>query len=240
MAETLVVGELLKSPLGKTLAQFSGAAAISKLMGMIEGPSPYEQAAQQQVGIGKTLIPQLQAQAAGQPTAATQAQMGQLSQEVNRLQQSYGASATRGGMGGPVGAGGLPTASRAQQGRYQAGKVQAMGGIMGQSMTNAQQQLGGFYSQGMQMQGALEMEQRQARSQALSDLGDMYSSNKLEPELQASLGRTQEFWDKLMTSLNPILNPQPAVVQQNVAPTTQATTAVSPQVRTKAPFMWDY
>ena len=214
MAETLVVGELLNSPLGKTLAQFSGAAAISKLMGMIEGPSPYEQAAQQQLGIGKTLIPQLQAQAAGQPTAATQAQMGQLSQEVNRLQQSYGASATRGGMGGPVGGGGLPTASRAQQGRYQASKVQAMGGIMGQSMTSAQQQLGGFYSQGMQMQGTLEMEQRQARSQALSDIGDLYAENKLDPELQASLGRMEEWNTRFTTWFSSLLPQQQAVVPQ--------------------------
>jgi len=214
MAETMVIGELLNSPLGKTLAQFSGAAAIGKLMDMIEGPSPYEQAAEQQVGIGRTLIPQLQAQAAGQPTAATQAQMGQLSQEVNRLQQSYGASATRGGMGGPVGRGGLPTATRAQQGRQQVGKVQAMGGIMGQSQISAQQQLGGLYGQGMQMQGSLEMEQRTARNNMISSFGDAYSANKLEPELQNSLNKSNDMLARLSTAISQLISPQQATVPQ--------------------------
>lgn len=213
MAETFVIGELLNSPLGKTLAQFSGSAAIGKLMDMIEGPSPYEQAVQQQLAVGKTLIPQLQAQARGEQTAATRAQMGQLSQEVNRLQQSYGASATRGGMGGPVGRGGLPTATRAQQGRYQASKVQGMANIMGQSQIAAQQQLGGIYGAGMQAQGLLELQERQNRNEFISSFGDAYSANKLEPELQSYLNESKEMLNQLSITLNNLMGQQGNVPQ---------------------------
>lgn len=235
MAETFVIGELLNSPLGKTLAQFSGSAAIGKLMDMIEGPSPYEQAVQQQLAVGKTLIPQLQAQAAGRPTAATRAQMGQLGQEVNRLQQSYGASATRGGMGGPVGRGGLPTATRAQQGRMQASKIQGMANIMGQSQTSAQQQLTGIYGAGMQAQGLLELEQRRSRNEMISSFGDAYSANKLEPELQSALNRSNEMLTQFSTLMNQLLGQNNVAVPQGTVSAPKQYTTVSPQVRTKPP-----
>jgi len=231
MAETFVIGELLNSPLGKTLAQFSGSAAIGKLMDIIEGPSPYEQLVQQQLGVGKTLIPQLQAQAAGRPTAATRAQMGQLSQEVNRLQQSYGASATRGGMGGPVGRGGLPTATVAQQGRYQASKLQGMANIMGQSQIAAQQQLGGIYGAGVQAQGLLELQERQNRNEFISSFGDAYSANKLEPKLQSSLNKSNEMLAQLSTLMNQLLSPQQNTVPQG----TNTAQWMNPQTTTTQP-----
>ena len=237
MAVPVGVGSLLATPLGKTFAQFAGSMALGKVMEWMSGPSLEGPALQQQVGIGQTLIPQLQAQAAGQPTAATQAQMGQLSQEVNRLQQSYGASATRGGMGGPVGDGGLPTASRAQQGRYQVGKVQAMGGIMGQSMISAQQQLGGLYGQGMQAQGGLELEQRQARGKFLDDFGAIYAANKLEPDLKKWLGQSGDYYNRLSIYLSNMLLPaESASVPQQPISKPQGTNPYSWMTPTTPPF----
>lgn len=187
----LGLGALTGNPiLGAILANI-GAQAATELIGSVFGrQSPAEAAALQATQAGRMLIPQLQAQAMGQPTAATQAQQRQLQQATTRMQQSYAASARRAGLGAPTLGGGQPTVSRAQQGRYQAAQLGAMGDIMAQSQIAAQQQLGGLYQAGLQTQRQIEMEEMAARGRAVGGLVQLMA------DMQADTQR-QEFDDTL-------------------------------------------
>lgn len=177
------IGALMGNPiLGAILANI-GAQAATELIGSVFGrQSPAEAAALQATAAGRQLIPQLQAQAMGQPTAATEAQMRQLRQAGTRMQQSYAASARRAGMGAPTLGGGQPTVSRAQQGRLQAAQMGAMGDILGRSQIAAQQQLGGIYGAGLQTQRQIEMEEMAARGRAVSGLAQMMADMSRDTE----------------------------------------------------------
>jgi hypothetical protein len=165
------LGALTGNPILMAILTNLGAQAATELMGSFFGrTSPAEQAAGQMTGIGKELIPQLQAQARGERTAATDAQLRQLQQATTRMQQSYGASARRSGLGAPTLGGGQPTVSRAQQGRYQAAQLGAMGDIMGRSQLAAQQQLGGLYTQGFEAQRQIEAQELASRGRAVGGL----------------------------------------------------------------------
>lgn len=145
--------------------------------------SPYEQMATQQMGIGRTLIPQLQRQAAGLPTEATRAQMQQLKSESNRMRQSYGQSARAAGLVGTS----QTTPARAQQGRLQAAQLQVYGSLLGQAQQSAQQQLGGLYESGIAAQREIELLKQQKKAEFLSTLGDFmkyYKTNKQDPLVQ--------------------------------------------------------
>jgi hypothetical protein len=177
------LGALTGNPILTAILVDLGAQAATELLGSVfGGTSPAEQAAGQMTGIGQQLIPQLQAQAAGQQTAATQAQQRQLQQATTRMQQSYGASARRSGLGAPTLGGGQPTVSRAQQGRFQAAQVGAMGDIMGRSQIAAQQQLGGLYGQGLETQRGIEMEEMAARGRAVSGLSQLMADMQRDTE----------------------------------------------------------
>ena len=154
--------------IGAFLAENPWAAAIIANIGMNIGgsifgqTSPYEQAVQQQAQIGKSLIPQLQRQAAGLPTAASQAIMRQVRQNTTAAQQSYAAGATaRGGGGTPV---------AAQQSRFRAAETQTLGNVLGQQQMQAQQQLASLYGTGLQMQGTLEQQEAAAQQQVMRTL----------------------------------------------------------------------
>lgn len=151
--------------------------------GLFGGPSPMEQAAAQQMGIGKQLIPQLQAQAVGQPTLATQAQGLQLRQMTTRAQQAYGGSALSRRVG-------QTTPSAVQQQRFRQAETGAMGNIMAQSQLAAQQQLQGLYTGGLGMQQQMEAQAAQSRQQFMSGLAGfmaMYQQDKSDPEMQEIL-----------------------------------------------------
>lgn len=162
---------ITSNPILRAILVNLGAQAATELLGGLFGTtSPAEQAAGQMTGIGRELIPQLQAQARGEPTAATRAQQRQLQQATTRMQQSYAASARRSGLGAPTLGGGQPTVSRAQQGRYQAAQLGAMGDIMGRSQLAAQQQLGGLYTQGLEAQRQIEQQELASRGRAVGGL----------------------------------------------------------------------
>ena len=166
-----VTGFLTANPILAMIAAELGTQVLGRLFG---GTSPFEQAAGQQLGATGALLPQLQRQAAGLPTAATAGQMRQIGQAQTRAQQSYAASAQRAGIAGT-------TPARAQQGRLQAAGVEAMGGILGQAQLTAQQQLIGLRGQAMTAQQQIEMQELQARQQFMSGLGAfmaMYRQNK--------------------------------------------------------------
>ena len=193
------LGALTGNPILMAILTNLGAQAATELMGTVFGStSPAEQAAGQMTGIGQQLIPQLQAQAAGLPTAATQAQQRQLQQATTRMGQSYAASARRSGMGSPTLGGGQPTPSRAQQGRYQAAQIGAMGNIMGQSQIAAQQQLGGLYGQGLEMQRGIEMQESAARGEAVSNITKMFQNIQDMKARQQHDAELMAFYNKLL------------------------------------------
>jgi len=164
---------LLASPLIQTILAQVGGNLLASIMG--GGQTPFEQSAAQGLAARSGLIGQLQQQAAGMPTAATRAQSRQLSQEVNRLQQSYGASASRQGIAGT-------TPARAQQGRLQAAKVQGLGNIMGASQISAQQQLGQLVGGAPEQQLIAETQRRQARKEFLGGIGQIITEARLQEQ----------------------------------------------------------
>lgn len=178
------LGFLAENPL---LAAIGGQAATSILGGLFGSTSPFEQASQQALQAQQQLIPQLQRQAAGLPTAATRAQMGQLQQSATRAGQSFAASAQRQGIAGT-------TPSRAQQGRVQAAQIQGQANILGQSQLAAQQQLLGIGAQGFAGQQQIEAGELAGKQQFLTGLGDFmawYRQNK-----DSQLGRDMFEWLK--------------------------------------------
>ena len=161
---------LLASPLAQLIFSQFGGSIISKLFG--GGQSPFEQGAGQDLAARQGLISNLQQQAAGQPTAGTRAASRQLSQQVNRLQQSFSASASRQGIGGT-------TPARAQQGRLQAAKLEGLGNIMGASQISAQQQLGQLLGRAPEQQLIAETQQRASRKKFLGFLGGIIKQGAL-------------------------------------------------------------
>ena len=176
------------------LAQGAASIGYNLFQGLFGGPSELEQLAAQQAAVGQSLIPQLQAQAAGQPTVATQAQMGQLQQASRKMGQSYAASAQRRGTAGT-------TPSAAQQGRLQAAEVQGMANIMGQSQIAAQQQLGGIFQQGVQTQSLVEQITGQKKEDFMSGMGTFlgwYRQNQQDEQGQEFMDVIKQFVANLM------------------------------------------
>ena len=205
----LGLGALTGNPiLGAILANIGAQAATELIGSVFGGTSPAEAAALQATQAGRQLIPQLQAQAMGQPTAATQAQQRQLRQATTRMQQSYAASARRAGLGAPTLGGGQPTVSRAQQGRYQAAQLGAMGNIMGASQIAAQQQLGGLYQAGLQTQRQIEMEEMAARGQAVSNLTNLFARVQQRKQQGAYDARQEALYNRLLTIIESMLMQQ--------------------------------
>lgn len=170
---------------GAFLAENPFIAAIlanlgTSLLGNLFGQeTPYEKAVGQQLGVGQTLIPQLQQAAAGMPTRATEAIQQQVRQQTTAAQQSYAAGATaRGGGGTPV---------AAQQGRFRAAEAQALTQQLGQAQQGALGALTGIYGAGVQGAGMIEMRESQARRDFLGGLMDYlawYRSNKNDDQAQ--------------------------------------------------------
>ena len=167
---------------GNPLAGLLLSAIGTEVLGGIFGSqSPFEQAIQQQVMAGNQLLPQLQAQAAGQPSAASRGIQQQLRQQTTSAQQSFAASATaRGGGGTPV---------AAQQARFREAETGALATLLGQQQLGAQQQLLGVTRAGLGAQGLLEQQENQARGQLMSDisrfLGGRAEGARLAPELES-------------------------------------------------------
>ncbi len=216
-----ITGFLTANPLLAALAAVQGVKTIG---GFLSGPSPYEQAASQQLGIGGPLISQLQQQAAGLPTAATEAQMRQLGQVQTGAQQSYAASARRQGIAGT-------TPARAQQGRLQAAGIEARAGLLGQAQTSAQQQLGGIYGRGLTAQAQVEAQRRQADQQFYAGLAEFmqyYRANKGEPLAEQAL---ELFLQQAQLTM-PLLRQAVAggATAAGTAPATPAAQAASPWI----------
>lgn len=188
-------------PITSAILAQVGTALVGEVIGHFSGPSPAEQAVGQQLGIGGQLIPQLQAQAAGQWTPASQAIEQRLEQEVTRGQQSYAASARRQGIGGTVPA-------RAQLGRMRAAKVPALAGLLGQQQAMAQQQLGGLYTGATQQARQMEMQSKALQRGLSQDIGVImagFEERKARGEMDE---RMQGLEDKLLQAILKLVGPE--------------------------------
>jgi hypothetical protein len=188
-------------PITQAILAQVGGQIVGSLFESISGPSAVEQAIGQQLGIGQTLIPQLQAQAAGRPTAATQAQMGQLRQQGTRMQQSYAASAQRQGIAGT-------TPARAQQGRLQAATLQGMAGVLGQAQVSAQQQLGGLYGQGLSYQRQVEAQRAGGQQQLAGSIASIMANREQLRSLELESEADKEQWMWLQNILKSLVGQQ--------------------------------
>lgn len=151
-------------PITKAALASIGINLFGKVAGMFGGPSPAEQAIQQQVGIGQQLIPELQRQAGGGTTPGIMASERRLQEQATRAGQTYAASARRRGVAGTV-----PAA--AQQGRLQAGMIRGLADIRGSAAQSAQQQLAGLYAGAPAQMAGLEAAQGQQQRAMFEDIG---------------------------------------------------------------------
>lgn len=176
-----LLGMATGNPLLSALLAQAGSYAFSKILGQT---SPYEEAAGSMLAAQQELLPQLQRQAAGLPTVATENIKRQLRQEGTRQGQAFAASASRQGIRGT-------TPGAAQQGRVAAATTQAIGNQLGQAQLAAQQQLLGVGAQGLQAQGIAEQQQAAQQQQFMSDIGAFmgwYGQNKTNPMALEMMG----------------------------------------------------
>lgn len=145
-----------------------GERGFSALIDRFTPPSPAEQALQQQVEAGQSVIPTLQAQARGEPTAGTRAIEQRIGTLTSRAQQAYGASARR-ASGTAVG-----TPSRAQAGRLQAAGIQTLGQELGASQRYATGVLAGMGAGAPAQLAGLEAQRGAAYSSMIGDIGTIY------------------------------------------------------------------
>jgi hypothetical protein len=127
------------------------------------------------------LLPQLQQQAMGIPSMATQNTVRNLGTEINKAQQSYAASMQRAspGMISPT------TPVRAGQGRLQEARIQGTADILGQAQQNAQNALLNIYGQSLPYQQQTEMQARQDQQALYAGIGSLwndYKSSQNDPE----------------------------------------------------------
>lgn len=155
-------------PLAIAALTMIGERAFSELIDRFSPPSPAEQALQQQVEAGQSVIPTLQAQARGEPTAGTRAIEQRIGMLASRAQQAYGASQRR-ASGTAVG-----TPSRAQAGRLQAAGIQSLTQELGASQRYATAALAGMGAGAPAQLAGLEAQKSAAYSGMISDIGTIY------------------------------------------------------------------
>ena len=164
VAEKAEVGETQMDPITAAILAQIGVHVAGRVVDYFAPESQAEQLTAQQAGIGTTLIPQLQAQAAGGPTPATAAAEQRLSSEVRRAQQAAATTATRRGIGGTE-------LAAAGQVRLEQAKVRGMADIYGQSALAGTAALTGLYGGGIQALRQQELQKRQARTAFAGDVG---------------------------------------------------------------------
>jgi len=164
---------LLASPIIQMILGQVGGNFLANLLG--GGQTGFESATQQSMGARQQLIGDLQQQSRGMPSAATRASDAQVGQAQNRLQQSYGASAQRGGTAGT-------TVARAQQGRLQAAGLQAKTIARGQLQLGAQQQLAGLVGGAPEQQFLAEAQRRQSRKNFLGGISGIISEARAQEQ----------------------------------------------------------
>lgn len=188
------------SPLGMLMLGQMGVGLLGKLFG----------GGQQPTDIGKTLIPQLQQQAAGMPTAATKAQGNYLNNQIKSAMQSTAASASRSMPSSSQFAQASP--ARAAQNRLQGARIEGMANIMGQSQMNAQNQLAGLYQGNQQMLYQKDMANAQSRNNVgamLGQLMQMQKTGKLLPQDQQLVNEVRSLIFDMIGEMKQPINVSP-------------------------------
>jgi len=180
---------LLASPIIQMILGQAGGTFLADLLG--GGQTGFESATQQSLGARQQLIGALQQQARGGETAATRASDVQVGQAQNRLQQSFAASAQRGGTAGT-------TPARAQQGRLQAAGLQAKTLARGQLQLGAQQQLAGLVGRAPEQQFLAEAQRRQSRKNFLGGIAGIISEARAQEQEGILDADTREAMQTLM------------------------------------------
>lgn len=191
-----------------------GGAILSKILP--SDNSQYQQQVKSNLSYTNAIVPQLYQQAMGKPTQATQQAFSNLSNEVNRLQQSLAATAQR----NVPQATSMGTSARVGQTRLQQAKVGAMGNIMAQQQQNAVNQLMGLGQQSMLQQSqieAMERADRQATMTGLAGLLAKYQQGKQNAEFRAMFEPYMKaLTDLLMGSMPTQTTSQPIVQQSTI------------------------
>ncbi len=158
----------MPGPLAIAALTMIGERAFSALIDRFTPPSPAEQALQQQVQAGQSVIPTLQAQARGEPTAGTRAIEQRIGTLTSRAQQAYGASARR-ASGTAVG-----TPNRAQAGRLQAAGIQSLTQELGASQRSATGALAAMGAGATPQLAGLEAQKSAAYGNVIGNIGTIY------------------------------------------------------------------
>ena len=170
------IGAFLGNPLIGLILSQVGGSLLEKFFG--GNASPYEQFQQQNMNALKGQLPTIQAQAAGRPSPATQAQLTALRQGTTRAQQSYGSSA----LGRNVG---QTTPTKAGQQRFRVAETQAAGQIMGDAQLAAQQQLVQLGMGGAAGMRDIEMQEAANRKQIYGDIATMMTDYRKAKQMQS-------------------------------------------------------
>ena len=165
------------NPFTAAIAGKLGAGIFNKLFSQ---ESPFATGVEQRLQAGNQLIPQLQAQARGESSAASRNIGQQLRQQTTSRQQSFAAGATaRGGGGTPV---------AAQLDRFRGDEQQALGNALAQLAGSSQSALLGVGQSALQGQNQLEIERARNTAQFTSAVTDFFGRReerqRLEPILQ--------------------------------------------------------
>jgi len=164
---------LLASPIIQMILGQFGGNLLADLLG--GGQTGFEGATQESLAARSQLIGDLQQQSRGAPSPASRGLDLQIGREQNRLQQSFGASAQRGGTAGT-------TVARAQQGRLQAAGLEARTIARGQLASSAQQQLGQLTGRAPEQQFLAETQRRQSRKNFLGGISGIISEARAQEQ----------------------------------------------------------
>lgn len=173
------------SPLWGPLMAMGGTSLLERFL---SPQTAYEKASGQMMQAGMSILPELQRQAAGLPTAVSKNIIRQVRQAGTRQQQAYATSARRGGMLGQLPGGSTPY--RVQQGRIQGDIRQVMGQRLSEAQLAAQGQLAGFAQGGMraaERQGIYREESGAIMMRSLGRWMQQYSANKGNPRYERAM-----------------------------------------------------
>lgn len=186
-----IIANLMKHPLWGSLM---GNIGVGFLRRMVGSELPYGDFAQEQLEAISGMIPELQAGAAGQPTAASRAIREQVRTEGQRMQQSFATGARRAGTVGGLPGGTAPF--RAQQGRVHAATQAAMTQRLGAHQDASQRALLGLAPTAFQHAGIQEAADRAAEGDLMGSLGRFssgFTQNQNDPQFQEMLALIKQY-----------------------------------------------
>jgi len=180
-----IIAQLMKHPLWGSIMGNIGTGFLRRMLG---SELPYGDFAQEQLGAISGMIPELQAGARGEPTAASRAIKDQVRTEGQRMQQSFATGARQRGLVGGLPGGTAPFA--AQQGRVQAATQAAMTQRLGAHQDASQAALLGLAPTAFQHAGIQQTADRAAEGDLMGSLGRFnreFVQNKFDPQFQEML-----------------------------------------------------